>query len=157
MRNSEDNPWTKRWATRMPVVGFLASILFSMAMVVLTLFSSPTPFETALLQFVILLTGLWGAYIMGKQSALSAARELIRPHARSAFRRVFSLYKSIHNLSVGIEELQDVEYDPRMEVIRAVVNEQIATGKDAMEDWRDIIPEDVDEILEEDGKDDYSG
>ena len=140
----------------MPVIGFFASILFAMGMVVLTLFRSPTPFETALLQFVILLTGLWGAYIMGKQSALSAARELIRPHARSAFRRVLSLHRSIYNLSVRIDGLQAKDSDPRLDVIRAIVDEQITAGQDALEDWRDIIPEDVDEMLQEDGRDDYS-
>jgi hypothetical protein len=28
------------------------------------------------------------------------------------------------------------------------VDGQIVTGKDALEDWRDIIPDDVDEMLE---------
>ena len=35
-----------------------------------------------------------------------------------------------------------------MEQIQALVNEHIQTGQDAMEDWRDIIPEDVKEIEE---------
>ena len=157
MQKNRNAPWTERWANRMPVIGFFASILFSMALVALTLFRTPTPFETALLQFVILLTGLWGAYIMGKQSALSAARELIRPHARSAFRRVFSLYKRLYNLSVQIEEWQETEYNPRSDVIQAILYEQIVRGRDALEDWRDIIPEDVDEMLREDDRDDYSG
>ena len=157
MQDNRNTPWTERRATHMPVVGFVASILFSVAMVALTLFRTPTPFETALLQFVILLTGLWGAYIMGKQSALSAAQDLIRPHARAAFRRILSLQKSIHNLSLRIERLQRERDDRRLSEIRAVVDEQIVAGNDAIEDWRDIIPDDVDEMVRRYGKNDDTG
>lgn len=152
MQDNRNTPWTERWSTYMPVIGFVASILFSATMVALTLLRTPTPFETALLQFVILLTGLWGTYIMGKQSALSAARELIRPHARSAFRRTLSLQKSIHNLSLRIERFQNEGDDRRLSEIRAVVDEQIVAGNDATEDWRDIIPDDVDEMVRRYGK-----
>lgn len=74
---------------------------------------------------------------------LEAAREVIRPYTRSAFRRVLSLYKSMYNLSVRIEVMQEEGLDSRLDVIRAVVYEQIPSGRDALEDWRDIIPDDV--------------
>ena len=88
---------------------------------------------------------------------MAAARELIRPYARSAFRRVLSLYKSMHSLSGRIEVMQEAGYDSRLDVIRAVVDEQISTGRYTLEDWRDIIPDDVDEMLQRYGEDDNSG
>ncbi len=104
--------------------------------------------ETILFQVVILGTGLSGSFLFGRSSAADAARDVIRPHARSAFRRVLSMYKSMYGLSVRIEEFQQEDHDHRLDVIRAVVDGQIAAGRDALEDWRDIIPDDVDEMLE---------
>ena len=54
----------------------------------------------------------------------------------------------MYNLSVRLEGFQREGHDHRLDVIRAVVDGQIVTGKDALEDWRDIIPDDVDEMLE---------
>ena len=121
-------------------------ILLAGTVVGLTAFRNPTTFEVGLLQLLILATGLYGSYIFGKHSALAAAREVIKPHARGAFRRVTALYKSLHRLSERIEELKTNQYDPRLDLIQALVNEQIVTGQDAMEDWRDIVPEEVAQI-----------
>ena len=72
--------------------------------------------------------------------------ELISPHARSAFRRVTALYNSLYRLSTRIERLNSDKPDNRLDLIQALVDEQIATGQDAIEDWRDIVPEEVEEI-----------
>ncbi len=48
--------------------------------------------------------------------------------------------------SDGYEELKEGEYDYRLDLVQALVNEQIRTGRDAMEDWRDIIPEEVEQV-----------
>lgn len=93
-----------------------------------------------------------GSFLFGRMSALQAARDIIRPHARSAFRRVLSLHRSLYRLSVRIETLQEEGDGHRLEIVRAVVNEQIVAGGDAMEDWRDIIEDDVDEIVERYGR-----
>ena len=105
-----------------------------------------TPLEGVLLQVVILAAGLGASYMIGKNAAMEAARSIIRPHARSAFRRVYNLYASLYRLSTRIEMLNDQNPDHRLQLIRALVDEQFATGGDALEDWRDIIPEDVDEM-----------
>lgn len=115
-----------------------------------------TPLEDVLFQILILAAGISGSFIVGRISASSAARDVIRPHARSAFRRVFSLYKSLYNLSDRIETMRRDNPDPRLDVIRATLDAQITTGQDALEDWRDIIKDDVDEILERDGSIDWS-
>ena len=105
-----------------------------------------TPLEGVLLQVVILAAGLGASYMIGKNAAMEAARSIIRPHARSAFRRVYNLYASLYRLSTRIEMPNDQNPDHRLQLIRALVDEQFATGGDALEDWRDIIPEDVDEM-----------
>lgn len=116
-----------------------------------------TPLEGILFQVVILAAGLAASYRIGKTTSMETAREVIRPYTRSAFRRVLSLYKSMYNLSVRIETMQEEGYDPRLDVIRAVVDEQIPSGRDALEDWRDIIPDDVDEMLQRYGENDNPG
>ncbi len=118
------------------VVGFVAY----------TFITNPTPSEVALFQLGILITGLYSSYIFGRNSAQAGAREVIRPHARSAFRRVTALYNSLFSLSIKIEELKGEEPDHRLDLIQALVDEHYQTGKDAMEDWRDIVPEEVEEI-----------
>ena len=111
-----------------------------------------TSVENVLFQILMLAAGISGSFIFGRNSSLRAAREVIRPHARSAFRRALSLYKSLYGLSIRIESLQEEGRDPRLDLVRAIVDEQIVAGLDAMEDWRDIIEDDVDEILERYGE-----
>ena len=137
------NAW---WGAKLPWVGFLTSIAGSAGMIGLTIFKRPSPFEIGLLQFLILLTGLWGAYLIGRHTALQAAREIIRPQARSAFRRVLALYSSLTRLSIRIEEMKTESTTRQLDIIQALVDEQIRTGQDSMEDWRDIIPKEVEEI-----------
>ena len=108
-----------------------------------------TGLESVLLQSFSLLAGLGGSFIFGRHSARAAAREIIKPHARSAFRRLRSLYQSLSRVVTTIESSQSVEspeYPVVIAKIEAIVIEQIATADDALEDWRDIVPEDVKEL-----------
>ena len=123
-----------------------ACLVIVVVFVALAFYRSPTTSEVLLFQLLVLFTGLLGSYIFGRNSAQAGARDLIRPHARAAFRRVTALYNSLYRLSNKIEELKDEKDDPRLDLIQALVNEQIATGRDTMEDWRDIVPEEVEQI-----------
>ena len=108
-----------------------------------------TGLESVLLQSFSLLAGLGGSFIFGRQSASEVAREIIKPHARSAFRRLLSLYQSLSRVATTIESVQSVEspeYPVVIAKVEAIVIEQIATADDALEDWRDIVPEDVKEL-----------
>ena len=111
---------------------------------------SLTPLEGALLQFFILSVGLSGSFWFGRQSAMKVAREIIRPHARAAFRRLVSLYSSLSRVSEIIKsaELSESVEDYRIALARvdATVKGQIEMADDALEDWRDIALEDVDEL-----------
>ena len=77
---------------------------------------------------------------------MSAAQETVRLHTRPAFRRVLDLYISLGRLSDRIREYKAEDPDNRLNVIEAIVDEQLGTMDSALEDWRDIIPEDVEEI-----------
>ena len=124
-------------------------LIFVVGMVAFVVLSSTREFSTVentLFQTLIAATGLLGSFIFGRTSARDAARELIRPHARAAFRRVTALYNSLYRLSEKIEELKTGDDDHKLVLIQSLVNEQIATGQDAIEDWRDIVPEEVQEI-----------
>ena len=154
MKNGDATPTFSKdwWGGKAPWVGFLVSICGAAGMVGLTLLKHPTPFEAGSLQLLILLTGLWGTYILGRKSALQAARDMIRPHARSAFRRVLALYDSLIRLSSRIEDMKANKSSSQLELVQALVDEQIRTGKDAIEDWKDIVPEEVAEIEKKYGK-----
>jgi len=110
-----------------------------------------TDLEGVLLQGICLGLGLVGSYFFGKQSAKAAALEMIKPHARSAFRRLISLYKSLSRVSTIIaqnEELKPNDQKIALAQISAIVSQQVDTADDALEDWRDIVPEEVDELKE---------
>lgn len=105
---------------------------------------SLTNLENILFQIFALGTGLTGSFIFGRLSASAHAREVIRPHARSAFRRLMSLYNGLSRVLSVIEESE--EESVKLKVINAIVVEQVSTAGDALEDWRDMDPESVEEV-----------
>lgn len=115
------------------------------------MYRSLTGIESVLLQVFSLGIGLLGSFILGRESAREAAKDLVKPHARSAFRRLLSLYRSLSRLAVAIQNARPVNNaDPIhpsvLDRLESLVIEQIATADDALEDWRDIVPEDVEEL-----------
>ena len=114
--------------------------------VTLNLFRGLSSVESAMFQILIAGAGLFGSYTFGKNAAKDGALDVVRPHARAAFRRVTALYSSLYRLSATIEDLKQEGPDHRLDLIQALVNEQIRTGQDAIEDWRDIVPDEVEEI-----------
>jgi hypothetical protein len=122
-------------------------ILFS----VVAKFRPLSGLESVLLQSFSLAIGLLGSFIIGRESVRNAARDVIKPHARSAFRRLLSLYSSLSRLATTIQEARPMNKSPFVEStvldkLEVMVIEQIATADDALEDWRDIVPEDVAEL-----------
>ena len=106
--------------------------------------------ESVLMQIISLAIGIGVSFFVGRQSAQKAANEIIKPHARSAFRRLVSLYRSLQRAATTIEAAQGLEADEDHEValakLEVIVSAQLMTADDALEDWRDIVPEDVNEI-----------
>ena len=109
--------------------------------------------EAGLIQLFALSFGFLASFIFGQISAEHAGRELVRSHARSAFRRVLSLYRSLSRLASVIESDREAtggrsgSAKGTLEKLEAIVVEQIATAGDAVADWRDICPKDVEELL----------
>jgi hypothetical protein len=107
--------------------------------------------EGALFQTLSLGLGLVGSWLFGRQSARAAARELIKPHARSAFRRLVSLYSGLSRLAAMLDSAKrssapSAECGAVLDKLAAVVTEHIMTADDAMEDWSDIAPDDVEAV-----------
>lgn len=135
---------TEKW---LPIILICAAFIFAAVSVIVASQRPLTSLENTLLQAVSLGLGLIGSFLFGKQSATDAAKQIIKPHARSAFRRLISLYESLSRVGVEIENSRGNQSEgitiARME---AIVVEQLATADDALEDWRDIVPEEVEEL-----------
>jgi hypothetical protein len=137
------------------VAGLLIFVAIGISALVVYITTTRTlsPVESILWQVFVLTAGLAGSFIFGRQSAKEAAREMIKPHARSAFRRLVSLYESLSRAAKVIESSQGSEAHENHQVILAtldaIVTEQLTTADDALEDWRDVVPEDVEELKQQ--------
>ena len=108
--------------------------------------------ESVFLQVFSASTGLIGTFMIGRQSARNAASEVIKPHARSAFRRLMSQFQSLHRMASLIESSQSSKTPDQYKEVLARLSEiattQISSADDALADWEDIVPEDVKELRE---------
>lgn len=130
----------------------IMSLSISALVVYTTTTRTLTTVESILWQVFALTAGLAGSFIFGRQSAREAAREIIKPHARSAFRRLLSLYQSLRRAATTVELAQQSDSYEKHEVafakIEVIIVEQLAATDDALEEWRDIVPEDVEELTQ---------
>jgi hypothetical protein len=107
--------------------------------------------ENTLFQVLSLGLGLLGSFIFGRESAKDAALEIIKPHAKSAFRRLISLNQSLYRVASVIASARQGNEDEMgkaavLPVLEAVVTEQLVAVNHALEDWRDVVPEEYDEV-----------
>ncbi|GAC17399.1 hypothetical protein [Paraglaciecola arctica] len=130
-----------------PIILILASFIMIGLSIYVASQRDLTSLENTLLQAFSLAFGLIGSFQFGKQSAKNAARDLIKPHARSAFRRLISLYESLSRVGYEINGASDGrDLNITMGKLEAIVIEQLATADDAIEDWNDIVPDEVAEL-----------
>jgi len=132
-----------------PIIAIITSIVMSILFILISTSRQLTALENILWQILILLIGLWGTFVLGQKSARENAQELIKPHARSAFRRLLSLYQSLGRVATEIENFQSNKVDNHEIVLaklQAIVVEQITTADDALADWEDIIPKEIQEL-----------
>ena len=127
-----------------PLVLVVASVVVAIAFVYLASVRTLTNLENVLFQIFALATGLTGSFIFGRQSARAAAREMIEPHARSAFRRLRSLYDGLSRVAETIVGTEDDTV--KLKMIEAIVVEHISTADDALADWQDMVPDSVAEL-----------
>lgn len=122
------------------------AILVSVVFIAVSTFRDLSALENTFFQVFALGIGLVGSYIMGQDSAANAGREIIKPHARSAFRRLVSLTKSLSRLVQTIDTIRATRvYSEQtltvLDRLEGIVIEQISTAADALEDWRDVLPD----------------
>jgi hypothetical protein len=135
------------------VVSVLVSLGFAGIMVVAASHRPLSALETILFQIVVLFAGLGGGLIgsykfgqraakFGQKAAAEAARDVIRPHARSALRSVMVLNNDLLALHEPIGQIAADSSDPRIEMLHHLVKASSRVAVAAVEDWRDVIPED---------------
>ena len=144
-----------------PYILIIISLVVSGYFIHVSATRSLTYLEGVILQLFTLLAGLGGSFIFGRRSARETAREIIKPHARSAFRRLLSLYQSLSRVAATIESSQNFESPVENRVtlarLEAIVAEQLASADDAIEDWKDIVPEDVKDLDQRFSQDNTTG
>lgn len=125
----------------MSVVGFLAFAYFATTRTL-------TALESVFLQGYSVTIGFIGTFLFGRRSARDTARDMIKPHARSAFRRLLSLYQSLYRMAAIVSRDPATTEDFRVVLaqIRVIADEQLRAADDALADWQDIVPEDLDEL-----------
>ena len=78
---------------------------------------------------------------------------MVKPYAKSAFRRLLSLYHNLARAATVIQSGRVSDFQENYQVTLArleeIVAAQLITADDALEDWRDIVPEDVKELNQE--------
>ena len=144
-----------------PALLLLFSISVSVILAYIATKRTLSGLESILWQIFVFAGGLAGSFIFGRQSAYQAAREIIKPHARSAFRRLLSLYHSLSRAATAIQSVQisdsQENYQVALARLEEIVIEQMSTADDALEDWRDIVPEDVEELKQKRQSDNIMG
>ena len=124
----------------------LSILLVLFSLVHITTTRPLTDLENVLLQIIFLAIGSGISFFTGHRSA----QETAKPHARSAFRRLLSLYHGLSRAATAIESSQSSESDDDYQVLLARLEEivayQLITADDALDDWNDIVSEDVEEL-----------
>jgi hypothetical protein len=139
------------------VPGFLL-IVFACAVSVIYLQKASGPIkltelENTLFQVISLGIGILGSFLLGGATAKENAINIVRPHAKSAFRRVLSLYSSLFRLRGTMERImRDLDGNPEamtaLERLKDLVTEQIETSADTLEDWEDLVPDELAKLKE---------
>ena len=110
--------------------------------------------ENIQFQVITMSIGLAGSYLLGGVTAREAAEHIVRPHAKSAFRRVMALYASLGRLHNTMDKVKSTLV-PSPEAIAAIerfqdlVIEQINTSGNTIDDWGDLVPEEVAKVKEQ--------
>lgn len=101
--------------------------------------------EAVLFQLITLAFGLFGSYLFGKSTAKDAAVEMMKPSARSAFRRLLSLLEGLNALAALLRDDYNDGYSAkeRHKVAMALVGEQVRTAYHSLEDWGDLVPDEL--------------
>jgi hypothetical protein len=143
----------------------IVSVVLAGLTVYLGALKHPNTLAAAILQAVTIVFSTGGAFVFARASVQSAAQEMIRGQARSPFRRVRSIYRELGSVLEALDQQSarflslrqgdnpstlDYEYvDLAMQMLRHLITVQANTADDALADWRDLVPDEVQQIEEE--------
>lgn len=121
-----------------------------MIVIILTAIDRKLSVEEAIfMQAFSLVTALVSSYLFSRLGSDKLAKEMFAPLTRSAFRRIVSLYKGVSYIAEIVDSDDDARIkddNSRLLAIKGIAFEQIRTANDALEDWREVIPEAVAEL-----------
>lgn len=144
-RNSE-----KRRYLRIGSALIVVAVMLGVTTVYVGTLRQPNTLAAALLQAITFVFSIVGAYFFATASARAAAEEMVRPHARSAFRRLRNLYEGLGRLLAEVSAQIAIQDDDKarlsLQILKSMVVEQASTADDALEDWRDLVPDEVERI-----------
>jgi len=127
----------------------LAALMLAVLQVYISSTRALTPLEGSLLQLLTLASSIAGSVMGTRLSASAAARDVLTPSARSAFRRLVSIYGGLDRIAQALRTGSDSRAsEVRSELSRAlaIAGELLCTLDDALEDWHDLVPDQVREL-----------
>lgn len=99
---------------------------------------------------VALIIGLWGSYELGQKSVTGGD---VRPRIRGSYRRMATLHAQLYALTEVVARQRDASLQSdsqvgertaaTLEMIEFAIGQNLSVVADAMEDWADIVPEEV--------------
>jgi hypothetical protein len=129
------------------VLVLLVGAALAVVTVLVGVHTPPNALATGLLQAFTFIVALVGAYIFARPAAEAAAQDVIRVHARSAFRRQIGLYSGlgrlIDEIDMQVAQAEDEKVQLHLKILRAMIVEQVGMSGDALSDWRDLVPDEV--------------
>jgi hypothetical protein len=140
------------------------AVLASVAAVVISAYRPLTSLEQTLFQILTLVLSLIGSADLGMRWAKAATEEQTRLQARTGLRRVLTLYASVARFGQLVEERRSLlggiamlsrnntipmtHVDQALDLLAVASTEQLGTASAALEDWRDLLPDEVEKLAQ---------
>jgi hypothetical protein len=139
--------------------GALAVLAFAALFALMLVLTSPkhnTSRENGLYQFIFFAAGVGFSFVIGRASARAGAADVLRPYAKGAIRRLTNLAKGLQALGSTVIAESDyirglaqgdggkvaiVHVEHSYQQLLSEIEHQILTTADAMEDWREFVPD----------------
>ena len=149
-KNNSDKQKNSQWIWP----GLISLVVFgsTVVFVIVAAIRDLSSLENVLLQFIFLSIGCGVSYWVGQGSVERERDKILKPYARSAVRYLVSLYKSVTRTATVTQSSRNFESRENYNIIRAyllgVFTEQLATADDAIENWRDILKEELEDLIQ---------
>ena len=135
-------------------------VLFALTVIV-TATEHASELSKGLLQFIFFAAAAGLAIDLGRESLKRGTADVLKPHGRKAVRRIVRLGQGIGSFSTTIATQRNLmrqrgadqngavevfEVEGAFEMLEAHVAAQLGIVEDAIEDWRDVVPAEVEAI-----------